>query len=176
MPFLIRGLDSGDRKMLYIVGGVLLLVLALIVVAGPPAESESHGIPSSHSYASDGACAAYGLLKDSGYSVERWQSSPLELAQDPSGVGLILADPIFPPSDEERRALRSFVEKGGRVLATGSAGGNILPRGSAGHSASLQTEWLTFAAQMPSAITRDAPEIQLPPTAQWRVASASQAI
>src|SRR5713101_2471417 len=147
MPFLIRGLDSGDRKMLYIVGGVLLLVLALIVVAGPPAESESNGIPSSHSYASDGACAAYLLLKDSGYNLERWQSSPMELPQEPTGVVLVLADPIFPPSDEERRALRSFVEKGGSVLATGSAGGNILPGGSVRRSASLQTEWLTFAAQ-----------------------------
>jgi hypothetical protein len=176
MPFLISGLDSGDRKMLYIVGGVLLLVFTLIVVAGPSAESQSNGIPSSHSYASDGACAAYFLLKDSGYNLERWQGSPTELPQDPTGVVLILADPIIPPSDEERRALRSFIEKGGSVLATGPAGGNILPEGSARPSASLQTEWLTFAARMPSAITRDAPEIQLPSTARWRAPSASHAI
>lgn len=173
MPFLIRGLDSGDRRMLYIVGGLLLVIFALIVVAGPPPEAESSGLPSSHSYASDGACAAYLLLKESGYNVERWQSSPLSLPGDPRGVVLVLADPMFFPPDDERRALRTFLEKGGRVLATGLTGAKILPEGSASFSASLQTEWITFPARIPSPITQDAPEIQLPPRAEWRALRAS---
>jgi hypothetical protein len=167
MPVLMRGLDPGDRKMLLIVGGLLIVLVLVVLIAPTSGESPTGGIPSSYSSASDGARAAYLLLKESGYSVERWASPPTELPKDSAGVVLILAEPVFPISDEERRALRSFLQNGGRVLAAGRLAGHGLPEGSAVSSESLETEWTTFRARMPSPITRHAPEIQLPQTTHW---------
>jgi Domain of unknown function (DUF4350) len=127
-----KGLDSADRKLL-IGAGVLLVVLVVVsTLVSPQKTSEQSEFPSSYSTDWGGAKAAFLLLQDMGYRVQRWERSPIEIMGDPANTVLVLANPTEVPSDEERSAVSLFVQRGGRILATGSAAGWILP---------LETPW-----------------------------------
>ena len=58
-------LEAGDRKVLMIVG-VLLMGMLLITLLVSPQEQEAPGYPSTYSAASGGGKAAFLLLKESG--------------------------------------------------------------------------------------------------------------
>ena len=157
-------LDSGDRKLLI---GAAAIVLALAIVAalvGTEAPTPL-GYPSSYSAASNGGKAGFLTLQNLGYQTERWLDPPQGLkAQDSL---LILADPIIPPTKDERQALRKYVEAGGKVLATGLAGGKLLPEGASDSNDVLDVEWKDFPALFPGALTLGAPSITLVPLARW---------
>ena len=91
-------LSPGDRR-LFLGAGVLLVVL----VGGTALLTEGAGnvreLPSSYSVASGGAKAAYRLLTDSGYEVERWEQS-LTALPNGEGTTLILAEPESAPTRE----------------------------------------------------------------------------
>jgi len=121
------GLDSADRKLL-IGAGVLLVVLVVVSsIVSPQQQGERAEFPSSYSTDWDGAKAAFLLLQDLGYRVQRWERSPTEITGDPAETVLVLANPIEVPSDEERTAVGEFVQRGGRILATGRTVSWILP-------------------------------------------------
>jgi hypothetical protein len=159
-------LSKGDRKLLQIAGGVFVVMIAtaLFVAKQPGSESES---PTTYSTGSGGAKAAYLLLKTSGYSIERWEQSPSELP-DPNGKTLILAEPNGAPTSEEREGLHRFVEKGGRIIATGQFAGLYLPESGSVPDPLAGTTWKRLTAQSPSSITRAAPEISMVPQAHWK--------
>ena len=117
---------SDDRKMLLVAAAVLLVMLVGVALLAPPQEETKY--PSSYSAESGGAKAVYLLLNESGYKVERWQHKPQELPPGPGAV-LVMAEPFQPPNYQERMALRQFVAKGGRVVATGLLAGLFLPDG-----------------------------------------------
>ncbi len=108
---------SDDRKLLLVAAVVLLLMLVGVALIAPP-EKEEIQYPSSYSADSGGAKAAYLLLAESGYRVERWLHKPQDLPQGP-GTVLILAEPFPSASREDQLALQRFLAKGGRVVATG---------------------------------------------------------
>src|SRR5713101_5157948 len=110
-------LEPGDRKFLIVAGGLVLVILVVALAFSPPPAQPRQGFPSTHSAAPDGAKAAFLLLKDLGYPVERWERSPTELPSEPASALLILAEPLFPSSAEERYALRAFLRAGGRGRA-----------------------------------------------------------
>jgi hypothetical protein len=74
-----------------------------------------------------GAKAAFTLLEQSGYAVERWDN-PLSDLADQAGPGtvLILAEPST-SSQSDNAAIAAILNKGGRVLATGYRGALLLP-------------------------------------------------
>ena len=78
-------LDSADRKLLLAAGAVMLLLMAAIAFETPSGETGSEGqaIPSSYSASPGGANAAYLLLGELHYNVQRWERSPIELPDDP---------------------------------------------------------------------------------------------
>lgn len=162
-------LDSGDRKLLIGAAATVLvmaLVAALVGTEGP----RPSGYPSSYSAASDGAKAAFLTLQDLGYKTERWLDPPQALqAQDSL---LILADPIIPPSKDERGALRKYVESGGKILATGLSADKVLPEAAAGMNDIMSVEWKDFPALFPGALTQGAGNITLVPLAKWTGTSA----
>jgi len=133
-------LDPKDRRMLFAVLG-LVAILFLILAFISPAEDASNPIPSSYLATQHGAKAAFTLLQQSGYSVQRWDQSLSDLAaQAGPGTVLILAEPnsIDSPS---RSAIAAILAKGGRIVATGFPAGLMLP----GSDVTFSTQ-PTFAA------------------------------
>lgn len=163
-------LEPGDRKFLIVAGGLVLVVLVVALAFSPPPAEPRQGFPSSHSAAPDGAKAAFLLLKDLGYQVERWERPPTELPSEPASALLILAEPFFPSSAEERYALRTFLQAGGRVLAVGSSAAHLLPEGGALGHEPPETDWRRYTAVLPSLLARGAPEITMEPRARWQMA------
>jgi hypothetical protein len=158
-------LSPADRKLLMIAGGGLLLLIATAFLLTKETNSATE-VPSTYSTGSGGAKAAYLLLKASGFAVERWEQSLSELPE-PAGKILVLAEPTGAPTSLEREKLREFVEKGGRVIATGVFVGLFLPENAAVPDPVPGMTWAKVPAQSPSSITRAAPEITLAPQAYW---------
>jgi Domain of unknown function (DUF4350) len=166
------GLTRGDRKLLVIAGSVSFVLITLGIVLSRHAADASEA-PTTYSVGSNGAKAAYLLLAASGYRVQRWEQSLVELADADAGT-LILAEPQGGPTTEERAALTEFVEEGGRLIATGTTAGLFLP----GESNTLLhtyaipdpvagLTWERIPSGSPSSITRAASEITLAPQAYW---------
>ncbi len=171
---MLRGLDSADRKLL-IAAGVLFAIL--VVVAAMVSRPQVNGMPSAPSTYSaswDGAEGAFLLLQQLGYNVSRWEEPPAQLPEDPAGKVLILADPTETPSEEERYDIIEFLEKGGKVIATGAAASEFLPGSSEFAEGSALDAKQVFNALMPSPIVRGAPQITMSPPEDWSPASVRQ--
>jgi len=120
-------LDKRDRQLVAIFLALVLILLILVAVFTPKADDDRNPLPGSNLTTKHGAKAAFTLLQNSGYQVTRWELPLATLADraNPHTV-VILAQPLTQQMEDER-ALRTIVEKGGRVLATGLAGGQMLP-------------------------------------------------
>ena len=159
-------LNRKDRKLMLGAGivFVLLVVVALVFGSGGQGRDE---YPSSYSTASGGAKAAYLLLADTGYKVQRWEK-PLSYLPEARAKILILAEPDEAPTREERERLRTFIYNGGHVIATGMFAGTFLPENDSVPDVFSGMTWKTASSLSPSQITRAAPQIVLVPRAYWR--------
>jgi hypothetical protein len=164
-------IDPKDRKLLLGAACVFVLLIAGAAVFGGEAGTKAE-IPSSYSTASGGAKAAYLLLSDAGYKVQRWEKTLQELPQA-EGKTLILADPVEAPTTEDRERLKTFISEGGRVIATGMFAGIFLPENEATPDPFGDMTWKKASALSPSEITRAAPQIVIAPESQWRSFSAA---
>lgn len=165
-------LNQQDRK-LFVGAGlvfVLLIVAALVVSTGEKGQAE---YPGSYSSASGGAKAAYLLLSDAGYIVERWEKPLSDLPQATENpLTLVLAEPDEAPTREERERLKAFISEGGHVIATGMFAGTFLPENESVPDVFSGAVWNTASALAPSKITRAAPRIVMAPRAHWQDSSA----
>jgi Domain of unknown function (DUF4350) len=143
---------AADRKLLLIFAAVVTVLLVSAALLAP-GEGQETFFPSSYSAESGGAKAAYLLLKESGYQVERWEKPPSELPKAPGSL-LILAEPIWVTDPDGKLALQRFLAGGGRVLATGMSGALLLPEGRVRALDPLKAGWLTLKPALPSALTR----------------------
>lgn len=159
------GLSASDRR-LFLGAGVMLAILIGVSALLTEGAGNIIELPSSYSVASGGAKAAFRLLGDSGYRVERWEQPLTEL---PAGAGttLILAEPESAPTTDERAAVLRFIEQGGAVVATGISGSVFLPERHVASDPVAGLTWQRLPAKAPSPITRAAPEITLAPRAYW---------
>src|ERR1700733_9720646 len=124
---LLSSLDQKDRRMLLVILGLVALLFLVFVLFVPQQDPNSNTTPSSYLAGQHGAKAAFTLLQQSGYTVERWEQSLSDLAaRADAGTVLILADPSS-SNPEARLAIASILQKGGRVVATGFQGGLLLP-------------------------------------------------
>ena len=124
-----RGIN--DRKLLLILGGVVLaLIVAIAVLA--PASAKDDPNPTTINNGPDGAKAAFLLLQQMGRKPVRW-TDPLDNLDsvDATKSTLVLADPLYDPTQMKSLAepLKHFLERGGRILATGSLAAYLLPDG-----------------------------------------------
>jgi hypothetical protein len=157
-------IEKSDRRLLIWSGLVLLpLVIALAFLSQ---EEEENFVPSTYSAQSRGAKAAFLLLQDIGYKVERWEQSPTELPLDPAHTVLVLASPFRLPSPEEKNALQKYLSMGGRILETGSSPSMYLPRAETERESLAAPNWKEYQPQLLSSLTR-AGVIQMSPTAYW---------
>src|SRR5215813_1306170 len=111
-------IEKSDRRLL--TWAALLLLPVIIALAFLSQEEEESAVPSTYSAQSQGAKAAYLLLQDLGYKVDRWEQSPTELPPDSAHTVLILASPFRPPLPQEKNALQKYLSMGGKILETGS--------------------------------------------------------
>lgn len=104
--------------------GMIIVVLAMF----SPANNDDDPTPSSYSTAPHGAKAAFELLRQSGYQVER-QSEPLTQIEDrvDEYTTLVFAEPFLQNVNASQEAVKTALDKGARVLVTGFAGGLLLP-------------------------------------------------
>jgi Domain of unknown function (DUF4350) len=158
-------LTRGDRKLLLAAGAASLLLIALSVTLGS-AGGDTTESATTYSAGSGGAKAVYLLLHAARYSVKRWEQSPRDLPSDANAT-LILADPQGAPTIDEQSALRRFIERGGRVIATGVSGAFFLPEHRVAPDPIAGMTWRRMSSRSPSFITRAAPDITLAPKAYW---------
>ena len=159
-----RLIATDDRRVLLIVGGIALLLVIVSIALMPTGDASD--VPTTYSTGSGGAKAAFLLLGDSGYVVRRWEQSAIELPRDANAT-LIVAQPEQAPTTEERAAIRRFLERGGRVIATGISGGFVLPVNASVAEPILGITWRRLSSRSPSSITRAAPAITMAPAAYW---------
>jgi Domain of unknown function (DUF4350) len=167
------GLAVSDRKLLLIGGALMFFMLLTVAILTPPQEQDTSPVPSTYSSQSGGAEAAYRLLGRLHYPVQRWENPPTELDGGDHNILLILAGPVQPPTDKERKALNDFVESGGHVLFTGGnikdffADADLAPE-------NPDPKFTAFESMLPSRITRFAKDISLQPRAYWGNLAAEQ--
>jgi hypothetical protein len=154
-------LDSRDLRFLIAAGIVMVVLLGLSFALGPAPAQQSLGYPSSYGSEWAGAKAAYLLLEEQGYRVERWEKSPEDLPGNPDGAVLVLAQPSQTASASELAAIRRFVSGGGRVLAMGASAAALVPDLDAAEIEQWDPQPKTYQAILPSSVTRDAPEISM---------------
>jgi hypothetical protein len=154
-------LDPRDLRILIGAGVVMLVLLGLVYAVGPAPAQQSIGFPSSYSSEWAGAKAAFLLLQDEGYHVERWERSPEDLPAQSAGVVLVLAEPFESGTVSERTAIRRFVTGGGRVLAIGAGAASLAPDADAKGPEEWDPQSQTYSAQLPSPFTRGASEITM---------------
>jgi len=164
-------IDPRDRKLLLGAVGVFVLLIAGAMVFGGETGPKVD-VPSSYSSASGGAKAAYLLLGDAGYKMERWER-PLDQLPVSAKKILVLADPGEAPTRDEREQLKMFISGGGRVIATGMFAGTFLPENDSVPLPLGGMTWKKATALAPSEITRAAPEIVLGAEARWQSYSAA---
>ena len=172
-----KGLDSADRKLLIGAGVVLVVMLIASALVSPPKAAGGGSVfPSSYSAAWDGAKAAFLVLQDSGYKLERWENAPAEIPRDHSHEVLILAEPLMGFSTDDRTAIREFLRDGGRILATGSSAARLLPDAESFVEGEEFEEPKTFTPQVPSPLAADAPEIKMISPENWHPKAPSQLV
>jgi hypothetical protein len=110
---------------LVIGAGVLTVLLggAAAFIGGPGEAGADRA--SSFSAGAQGGKAAFYTLKELGYSIERSFEPMTGIQADPAQTTIVLTGAIG-PSEQDRRALREFVERGGVVLLVGAQGANFL--------------------------------------------------
>jgi hypothetical protein len=152
----------------------MVVLLGLTYVLRPVPAQQAVGRPSSYSTDWLGTKAAFLLLQESGYRVERWESPPEELPEDAAATTLIFAEPSERGTSAERAAVSRFVSAGGRLLVMGASGASFAPQSA---SVGIPDSDLTpklFSALLPSPLSRNAPEVTMVAPDEWSSLAPSQ--
>lgn len=161
--------SAADRQILRIAAAAFLALIVLGFFLAPTnVDTES---ATTYSAASHGAKAAYLLLQDLGYHVDRWEQ-PLTALQPASHTVLVIVDPYSSPDEKEKAALDHFMSAGGRVITNGISGGRFLPEDNSDLDPAPASPSSEFSAVSPSPLTRAAPKIMLRQSSHWSGASA----
>src|SRR5262245_53532397 len=157
-------IEKSDRHLL--IGAGVFMLLVIVALAFVPEDEEESSVPSTYSAQSKGAKAAFLLLHDAGYNVERWEQSPVDLPEDPAQTVLVLAAPFRTASREEKNAVQTYLSRGGRVLATGLSASFYLPQADVDREALPAPAWKEYQPQLLTPLTRGG-AIQMAPTGYW---------
>ncbi len=167
MKFL-ASLDAKDRRLLLI---CMAIVVVLAVITGVFARNQNRDdnpLPSSYLTGKHGARAAYDLLVESGYPVERWEQPLGELAaKTDHETVVILVDP-FLTQTADFQAVDQILKRGGRVLVTGIAGGALAPGSAAQPTQQLNGAACKLTPQGLGALAESG-EVWMQPEATWKM-------
>ncbi len=159
---------STDRRfVLWLVGAVVVAVL-LFALFGPRADTNDPE-PTSTNASSRGVKAAFLLLPRLGYGVDRWTEPATHLDRlDAAKTTLVITNPDLPFRDLEvvQKALKQFMERGGRVIATGETGARLLPDGTVGSPTGVLKQYCETTGEGAGALSR--PEgVQMEEPSRW---------
>jgi hypothetical protein len=167
-------LDRTDRWLLIGAGAVLIVLVIAAAIVGPAQVTGESVLPSSYSPAWGGSEAAYLLLQNLGYQIERWEKPAADLPAPAGRTVWILADPATAPNQDDLNGIRRFLDAGGYVLATGSSAAKFLPGAQPFTEGSPWDNWREFPPLIPSPLTHGIREITLLPPTNWRPQPLSQ--
>jgi hypothetical protein len=160
-----RSLRTGDLAICLAAVVAMIAVGAAGAVFGPVSATGVRA--SSYSSRDDGAKAAFLVLKELGYDVERSLEPVADITAPPDETVLVLASPSKPPTAQDKRALRLFIEQGGIVVATGAALAYLPELGARDGIGGLKKDdkptAYRRAKDADDGMTKGAPEIQLAP-------------
>lgn len=163
---------SGDTR---IVLWVCVGVLAVICVGAffAPAREDNDPVPSTWNTGAGGAKAAYRLLGELGYTTERWDKPAAALSEsDAAHTTLVLAGSQLSDLSKEKAAIADFVNRGGRVVATGVYSALLLPQAQVGAPGHIYTALCYTTPQSLSAMGR-AGQLAIPVPIRWQGTDAS---
>lgn len=165
---LLASLDAKDRKLLL---ACMAVVVVLAVITGLFARNQNtddNPLPSSYLTGKHGARAAYDLLVESGYPVERWEQPLSELAaKTDRGTVVILVDPYL-NSTNDFKSVDQILERGGRILVTGMAGGVLVPSSAAQPTNQLNGAACKLTAEGLGSLAGSG-EVWMQPEATWKM-------
>lgn len=168
----MSGRLKGDAR---IVAWICAAVLAMIVVTAvtAPAREDSDPVPSTWNSGSHGAKAAFLLLGELGYAAERWNRPAKDLSgTDAAHTTLILAESELSDLQKERPAVAEFLNRGGRVLATGVTSGLTLPDSHPANPEHIYTALCYTTPQSLSALGRSG-QVALAVPVRWKPSDAT---
>jgi hypothetical protein len=161
-----RKLSGDARVMLWVCLGVLVVILVGAFFA--PAREDNDPVPSTWNSGSAGAKAAYLLLEQMGYKTERWDQPSAALSEiDAPHTTLVLADSGLADIGKEKAGVADFLNRGGRVLATGTFSALLLPESHIGLPGHVYTALCYTTPQSLSALGR-AGQIAMPVPIRWK--------
>jgi hypothetical protein len=158
-------IEKSDRRLLIWAGVFMLLVI--VALAFVSEDEEESSVPSTYSAQTKGAKAAFLLLQEAGYNVERWEQPPAELPSDAAHTVLVLASPFRSPSRDDRNALQTYLNRGGKILATGPFASSYLPQAETDSELITAPSWKEYPPQLLAPLTRGG-AIQMSPAAYWK--------
>ena len=174
MSFL-SSLDSRDRTLLFWCVAIATLLAVITGILLPNGNSDDNRLPSSYLSGQHGALAAYETLVRAGYAVERWERPLAELAARSGPDTVVIFAQPFTRETDDIKAVRTIVERGGRVLSTGFWGGYILP----GESSDTPHDFTFAACRLePEGLDplASSGEVWMIPEAGWQVGKPSDRI
>ncbi len=137
-----------------LIAGAIPLLLVIFALAYFNAEqAKGEGRPSTYSSLRKGAKAAFLLLQQSGYPVERWERPVKELPKDGRGILFIVADPATYAEGAEKVVLTGFLRSGGTILAAGFFPDSFVP-GAAARPGDMRFGGVECQAVAPTHLTR----------------------
>jgi hypothetical protein len=164
---LSAGDTRNDRKLLLILGGAMvILVIGVCLIA--PAGAKEDPRPTTYNAGGAGAKAAFLTLQGMGRDVQRWDRPTNEIdGVDAIRTTLVLAEPIANTHQTKVIAgeLKTFLERGGRVLLAGGDGA-LLPEGETG-APSLFQKGLCETAPGGPGLLAAVGKVELSERAQW---------
>jgi len=168
-------LDAKDRRLLLWSVGIAVGLAVLTGFLLPSADSNDDPMPSTYLAGQHGARAAYETLLRSGYSLERWERPLSELAATAGPGTVVIFAESFTREKADIDAVRTILDRGGRVLSTGFWGGMILPA-----DASATPDEFSFAACKldPEGLDplANTGEVWMLPKATWQLGNPSQRV
>ncbi len=164
--------NVSDRKLLLIVCAVMLVLIIAVSVFAPEAAVDDPR-PTTTNSGPHGAKAAYLTLQSLGVTTTQWSrslhafQSSLTEAQA-QRTTLILAAPDYDATQAKHLAdeVKQFLERGGRVLATGPSGAALLPGGDVRSAGLLHAGLCHTTPEGPGALAR-AGSVEMRESAQW---------
>jgi hypothetical protein len=153
---------TSDVTVLGVAGAGIVLVTVAAFLASPPdlAPRENGSSFAAHG---NGGKAAFLLLKELDYDVQRSYEPAAALARQPEETVLVIANPTRTPSQQDVRALKAFLERGGVILATGPIAAAFVPGAPAAPDATgtQQRAPVAHGAAIPSPLTAGAASIDM---------------
>ncbi len=136
------GSKRSDRSFVLWLVGASVAAILLFAAFGPRADTNDPE-PTTYNADTHGVKAAFLLLPELGYGVDRWTEPATRLDRlDAARTTLVITSPQLPFKDLEavQQGLERFMQRGGRVIATGETGARLLPGGATGAATGVLKE------------------------------------